>query len=360
MKNFVALTGMMLLLFVGCSEEEQAATDKAAVKSVTVEARTIQPQKFEQYLKLVGSVEAQNDVRISAEVPGRIERYFVEQGDLVRKGAPLLKIDDSKLQREQARLQAQTRQAREQYERLKKVYEQEGIGSEIDVINAKSTYEQTKAALEAAEVDLRNTTVRAPFDATVEKVLMEQGEMAGTGAALVRLIGNDQLKVSAGVPANYADVVSKGDQAEIWFDYQQADTLHLPISFVGQAIDPQARTFEVEIKLPPQKASYKVDMLSNIKLRTLSKDSVVVIGKEYIYKNDNQNVVYIRNKDQQENAVARAVPIQLGASYKNNVVISRGLSAGDQLITVGSSFLQDSMRIKVVEDKEKKLAQEKY
>src|SRR5699024_2066566 len=148
-------------------------------------------------------------------------------------------------------------------------------------------------ALEAVEVDLRNTTVRAPFDATVEKLLMEQGEMASTGAALVRLIGNNQLKVSAGVPANYADVVSKGDQAEIWFDYQQDDTLRLPISFVGQAIHPEAHTFEIKSNLAPQKENYKMNMLSNIKLRTFRKDSVVVIGKEYIYKNDNQNVAYI-------------------------------------------------------------------
>ncbi|MCW9705332.1 efflux RND transporter periplasmic adaptor subunit [Fodinibius salsisoli] len=356
-KQFTVLGIVMMLLLVGCAETQQAPEEET-VKSVTVETKKVQPQLFERHLKLVGSVEAQNDVRISAEVSGRVEQYYVEQGDAVSKGTPLLKIDDSKLQREKARLQAQTQQTKEQYERLSRVFEQDSIGSEIDVINAKTAYEQSRAALESVEVDLQNTTVRAPFDATVEDIMMEEGEMASPGAMLVRLIGNNRLKVSAGVPSNYSNVVNRGDSAEVWFDYQQADTLKLPISFVGKSINPEDRTFEIEVNLPAGGEDYKVDMVSNIKVQTLRQENAVVIGKEFLYQNGEQNVVYVVSEDSSGHTVAQVKPVQLGASYQNKVVIADGLGSGEQLITIGSSFLQDAMRIEVVEEKKKNLVQE--
>lgn len=345
------------MLLVGCSEEEQAPAETVA-KTVNVETETLKPELFEQYLKLVGTVEAQNDVRLSAEVSGRIEQYYVDQGDEVAKGEPLLQIDDDRLQREVDRLQAQTQQAREQYQRLKRVFEQDSVGSKMEVINAKANYEQSLAALKAAQVNLRNTTVEAPFDATVEEIVLEQGEMASPGTVLVRLIGTNQLKVSTGVPSTYANTIAKGDTAEIWFDFQQADTLKLPISFVGKAISPEARTFEVEIKLPPKSQNYKVDMISNVKIQTFRTDSAIVIGKEFLYQNEQQNVVYLVGQDKQGRSIARRQPVQLGATYQNEVVVEQGLNQGDRMITVGSSFLQDSMRITVVEDKQKNIVQE--
>jgi multidrug efflux pump subunit AcrA (membrane-fusion protein) len=97
------LTGIAgLILLAGCSEEQQAAQEEL-VKTVNVETKEIKEQPFERYLKLVGTVEAPNDVRISAEVSGRIEKYFVEPGDDVQQGQPILKIDDSQLVRERER-----------------------------------------------------------------------------------------------------------------------------------------------------------------------------------------------------------------------------------------------------------------
>ena len=358
MNKQLILTGILaVILFSACSEEQQA-TEEELVKTVNVETTTIDSQPFERYLKLVGTVEAQNDVRISAEVSGRITNYFVEQGDEVEKGEPILKIDDSQLVRERERLEAVTEQAKTNYERLKNLYEQDSVGSEIEYLNAKYNYEQNKASLEAVKVNIAKTTVNAPFDATVENVMLEEGEMASPGAVLVRLIGTNKLKVSTGVPSTYSDVVNRGDMARIWFDFQRADTTRLPITFVGKSISPQARTFEVEMKLPNDAQDYKVDMIANVMIRTLQQDEAVVIGKEFVYQDGNRDVVYTIAENGDGNAIARQRPVRLGASYQNNVVISDGLEPGDQLITVGSSFLQDSMRVTVVEAKDSRIAQQ--
>src|SRR5699024_259281 len=173
-----------------------------------------------------------------------------------------------------------------------------------------------------------------------------------------RLIGSDQLKVSAGMPSAYSNAVAGGDTAQVWFDFHQSDTLRLPITYVGGSIDPQTRTFEVEVKLPPQDENYKVDMISNIKIPTFRKDGAIVIGEEYVFKEGDQNVVYVVAEDADGNAVARMNRVTLGPSYQNEVIISEGLGADEQLITVGASFLQDSMHIEIVEEKKRNLVQQ--
>jgi len=335
-------------LFLSCSADQDDAPEEELVKSVNVETEILQPRSFERYLRLVGTVEAQNDVRISAEVAGRITEYYVEKGDNVNRDEPIAKIDDSQLIREKERLEALTAQAKENYERLKRLYEEENVGSEIEYLNAKYNYEQNKAALESVKVSLNKTTVRAPFSGTIEDRLVDAGEMVNPGVSMVRLLGSNRLKVSAGVPARFAEVVNRGDLAEIWFDFAPEDTLRLPITFVGNSIDPQARTFEVEIMLPAKSRKYKVDMIANVKIRTFKQEEVLVVGEEYIYQKEEGYVVYTIAKNEQGNTVAREVPVALGPSYENSVIVERGLNPGDELITVGSSFVQDNMRVTIV------------
>jgi len=355
-KLYIIITVLLAGLLTACAQEQEVSQEEL-IKTVNVQTETLHAKTFERFLRLVGTVESLNDVNISAEVSGRIEKYYADKGSRVAKGEKILKIDDSKLLQEKARLEAQTEQAREQYERLQRVFEQDSIGSEIDVINAKAAYRQSKSALESIKVDLQNTTVSAPFDAILEDRMLETGEMASPGAPLVRLIGREQLTVSAGVPSRFSDVVNIGDQAEVWFDFQSSDTLNFPITYVAESIDPQARTFEIEIALPANAEKYKIDMIANVKLKTLQRDSVIVVGEEYVFQKEQGFVVYTVGENDQGNSVAREQIVKLGPSYENNIVIEEGLTSGQQLITVGSSFLQNDTRVEVVESRSEEIAQ---
>lgn len=347
---------MLLVVAAACSQEEEPVQEER-VKTVNVETEKLAPKVFNRYLRLIGTVESQNDVMISAEVSGRVEQYYLDKGSYVQQGEPILKIDDSKLLQEKARLEAQTEQAREQYERLQRVFEQDSIGSEIDVINARAAFQQSKSALESIKVDIANTVVKAPFDAVLEERMIETGEMATPGTPLFRLIGRNRLKVTAGVPSRFADVVKQGDETEVWFDFQSSDTLSLPITFVAESIDPQARTFKIEILLPADAENFKIDMIANVKLKTLRRDNVVVIGEEHVYQKEEEFVVYTVGENENGERVAKERPVQLGPSYENNVVVESGLNPGEELITIGSSFLQDGTRIEVVGSRKEDIAQ---
>lgn len=359
MKKFNLLLILTLAAVISaCSGSETAENndDEPVGKTVNVETVILEPTTFQSQLRVVGNVETKNDIMISAEVGGRVVEQTVSEGEEVRKGQTILRLDDAKLRQEKERLEAATAQARENYERLQRVYEEGGIGSEIDVLNAKYNYQQSESALESIKVDLENTVITAPFDGTVESFVLEEGEMASPGMQVVRLIGTDTFIISAGVPARYADVIKSGDETEIWFDTQNADTLTGTISYVGNSIDPQSRTFRIEVLLPVQSKTYKVDMIANLRLNTLTEQNVLIVSEEFIYKEDTDFVTYVLVENENGDPIAKRKVVELGPSYRSDVIIRDGLSAGEELITIGSAFLNDGVRLNVVESRNGGLA----
>lgn len=342
---------LIAVLMVACSgsDTQENNDDEPVGKSVNVETQTLEPETFNSQLRVVGNVETKNDIMISSEVSGRVIEQVTEEGERVQKGQVILRINDAKLQQEKARLEAATEQARENYERLQRIYEEDGIGSEIEVLNAKFNYQQNNSALESLKVDIENATIEAPFDGRVESFLLEEGEMASPGMQVVRLIGTDTYIVSAGVPARYADVIRSGQAVELWFDSQDPDTLNGSISYVGNSIDPQNRTFRIEVLLPSQNNSYKVDMIANLRLTTLTEENVLVVTEEYIYKEEDEFVVFVKAEDEEGYPVAERRTVTLGPSFKSDVIIRSGLEVGEELITTGSAFLNDGARLNIVE-----------
>lgn len=359
MKNFKLLLILTLTLLISaCSGDDEPASngDEEMTKTVNVETKTITPGTFESFLRVVGNVETSDDIRISSEVSGRVIQHYVGEGETVSKGQEILKIDDSKLLQEKARLEAITAQARDNYERLQRIYEDESIGSEMDYLNARYNYEQSQSSLESIQVDLQNTTIKAPFDGRVETLMIEEGEMASPGMEIVRLIGSQKFIVSAGVPARYSDVIQPADQVKVWFDTQKADTLNGQITYVGSSINPQNRTFRIEVLLPEQRNRYKVDMIANLRLNTLSEEGVITSSEEFVYNENNQYIMYVVAENEQGKPIAEKRVVTLGPSYQTNVIIRDGLEVGDELVTVGSAFLNDGMRLNIIESENKNVA----
>ncbi|MEO1023568.1 MAG: efflux RND transporter periplasmic adaptor subunit [Bacteroidota bacterium] len=343
--NIVSIA--LFFSWVGCGGEQEVTQEpEELVKTINVTTTEVGLDTFNSFVRVVGTVETSDDIMISAEVSGKVIRFYIEEGARVKKGQYIAKIDDAKLTQEKARLEAQTAQAKTSYERLQKVYDEDGIGSEIDVLNAKYVYEQSVAALKSIQVDLENTVIKAPFNAILENTMVEEGEMVTPGMPVVRLIGSDAYILNAGVPARYASAVTKGDEVDYWFDVEANDVKKGVISYVGSSVTPSNRTFSVEVVLPDSKA-LKVDMIANMRLKTYEQDSVVVVSEEFVYSKDDRYVIYVLGENDEGKTIASEREVELGLSYRTKVIIKDGLTVGEQLITLGSAFLDDGMRVTV-------------
>lgn len=352
-KNHLTRIFLLMILSIGlanCSSNETENSEpEELIKMVNVETEQVVLQPFSSFLRLVGSVETSDDVLLSAEVNGKVLKHLVTEGQKVRRGQTILRLDDSKLRQEVARLEAVTAQAKTTWERIQNLYENENIGSEIDYLNAKYAYEQSASALNSLRVDLENTEVVAPFDGVVETIFAEEGEMLAPGMAAIRLIGSEQYVITAGVPARYANVVDLGDQVEVWFDTQLQDTLSGRVVYVANSIDPSNRTFKIDIQLPEGNSYYKVDMIANLRLNTLSMEEAIVVSEEFVYSKDDRYVMYVRGTNEEGKDIALEREVVLGPSFKTEVVIINGLTIGDEIITIGSAFLNNGVRINVVD-----------
>ena len=332
-----------------CSSDEMESSEpEELIKMVNVETEVLSSEPFNSFLRLVGTVETSDDVQLSAEVSGKVFMHVVSEGQKVQKGQTILRIDDAKLSQEVARLEAVVAQYETTWKRVQTLYEEENIGSEIDYLNAKYAYDQNKSALSSLSVDLENTEIIAPFTGVVETIFVEEGEMVAPGMPAIRLIGANQFVISAGVPARYANVVELGDRVDVWFDTQVQDTLAGTIVYVANSIDPSNRTFKIDIRLPSGKTYYKVDMIANLRLNTLSLNQAVVVSEEFVYSKGEGYVMYVKGTNSEGKDIALERKVELGPSFKTEVVINRGLAPGDEIITIGSAFLNDRVRINVV------------
>ena len=133
----LALGLVAAMVTAGCSpsgqEGEAAETNEGFVKVVNVEVEWIAPADFTTYIRLTGEIEALNDVEVSAEETGVIERFLAEKGDFVQAGAPIAKIRASVLGAMVAEAEASSKLADERFERQRQLWEDEQMGSEIAV-----------------------------------------------------------------------------------------------------------------------------------------------------------------------------------------------------------------------------------
>lgn len=350
MKTNTAALILFTILLAANSCTDEAQVPERDVRTVDVETVTMQPQVFESYLRQVGTVTSTGDVIVAAEVTGVVEEVIRREGQDVVSGEPVVRLDSSQLRQEFNRLEAATNQSRENYERLQRLFENEDIGSEIDVINARYTYEQNLSLLESARINLQNSVIKAPFSGTIENILSEQGSMVSMGSPVFRIVDGNEKKIRLGVPARYSNAVDMGDMAEIWFNYEPDSRYRLPVTFIGNTIDPMNRTFRVDIDLPKELQNVKLEMIANVRIRTQYIEDVLMVNEEFLFQKENRYVVYIEGRNDQGDAIAVERQIQLGPSFENQSVITDGINPGDVLITIGSSYLEDGTRINSLED----------
>lgn len=336
----------------GSAEADGAdpATDQEHFSRViNVEVMTVTPEPFVEEIQVTGTARANRDVMVAAEESGTIRKVFVDKGSHVAAGQPLMKIDDRILaaQVEQARAQAEL--ARQTWERRKRLWENDRVGSEIVYLQAKFAAEQTAASLRSLEARLARTTIRAPFAGVMDDRTVEVGSMVAPGQTVARVIDLDPVKIVGGVPERFAADIRPGAQATVTFDVLEGQRFRAKVSFVGSAVDARNRTFPIELVLPNRDDLIKPEMVANVAVvRRVVQDAVVVPQDALVRVEDGYVVFVVTNWN--EGPVAEVRPVQVGPAQHNTVVLEKGLVAGEKLIVVGQKSVADGDRVKVVEE----------
>lgn len=350
----VAPAAVLVTALAGCGGGAQAGEASAAAqpgaevgRRITVEVEALAPTPFTDYVRLTGTVEADRDVTIAAEESGVIRELYVEKGARVAAGQPIAKIDDRVLAPQAEQAAAEAALAKETWERQRRLWEEERIGTEIAYLRARYAAETADANARALAARLERTTIRAPVSGILDARFVEIGSMVAPGTPVARVVDSDPVKVVGGVPERFAGDVRRGSAVRITFDVLPGREFEGRIAFVGTAVDAQSRTFPIEVEIPNPGGDIKPGMVANISATRRAFDSVIAVPREAVVRTESGYIAYVA-VEQGGRTIAEARPLQLGPAQMNRIVVESGLQAGDRLIVVGQQQVAAGDLLEVV------------
>jgi membrane fusion protein (multidrug efflux system) len=334
-------------------EKLQAAIDAsnpdAANKARLVDLATVNSISFRHYIDLRGTVDAEDISYISPRLgPGQVKQVLIKQGQQVRKGQLLLKLDDA-LVRQQVTAATQQLQgiktqlglAKTLFERQKNLWDQ-GIGTEVQLISARTNMESIENQLRSsteqvkvAQEQLRALNIYSDVDGVADIVNINVGEtftgMTQAGPQ-IKIVNIKQPKVVISIPENYVAKMKKGIPVEVYIpdaDKKFSTTL----SLISQSIDPVLRGFIAEAKLP-RDASLKPNQVAVVQILDYNAANAVVVPVNTIQTDEAGKYVFVAEKSGTKLLAAKRA-VSLGEIYKDSAEVLSGLSAGDQLVILG-------------------------
>ncbi len=303
---------------------------------------------FMHYVELQGNVSTKQNLVIYPEYSGILTRVFVKEGQYVSKGQQLAKIDDGGLSQQVAQLQIQADLAKTTFERQERLWNQK-IGSEIQYLQAKSTYEAQQKAVDQLQQQVGKTIVRAPFSGTIDNVITEQGSVVAPGQSqLFRIVNLKNMYIETDVPERYVSNVTPGKSVKVEFPIL-GKSLDAKIRQAGNFINPANRTFKVEVAVPNKDKTIKPNLTAKLKINDYTNSKALLIPQSIISENaEGQQYVYTITDKKDSLAKAKRIIIETGKTQGDDIEVLSGLKNGDEIIREGARSVKDGQEVKIL------------
>lgn len=324
-------------------KELEETTDEEKVEVVLTE---LQPQKFEHFIEVSGSVEADQEVNVSPEGSGQILDIKVREGQRVSRGTLLATLNSEPIERTIDEVEINLEMARTTYERQKNLWDQ-NIGSELQYLQAKSTMESLEKQLEGLKAQKSMSSITAPVDGVIDVIYQKQGQIASPQVPFAKLVNIEKIKVYADVAESYLTKIDKGDEVVVYFPaIGKTDTTQ--IQLIGNFIDPNNRTFRIRLDLQNKDNLIKPNLDAVVKLRDYEAEGAIVIPSILIKEDFKGKYTFVVEPDGGKQ-VARKVYVKPGVSDNNRTEVKEGLEAGMKVVSEGFSQVIDGTVVHVNE-----------
>lgn len=345
MKQGYSRTAMMALLitlplFQGCAQDEVDSDDQTQNIPVVevVEAEISQQTQLVTY---TGTLEAMHTINVASNSPGRIDRLYVEEGDRVETGDPLILMEDNQLR--QARIAFDT--AQREYERLQPLYE-EGAVTRQQLDMAETEFENARINLDILE---ENTALHSRIDGIVTEKWFEEGEIysavpgeSGT-PAIIQVMQLNPLKLIVNVNESMRRFIEVGQAVRMTVDALPDDVFESEISRIFPTVDPVTRSFRVEVLVSNEEMRLSPGMFARVTIETQTYEGLFV-PREALLRGtsaNTQDVLFLVN----ENSIAVRQVVSVENFLNDQVRISEGVAPGQHVVIRGKQRLIDGTEV---------------
>ncbi|WP_186991864.1 efflux RND transporter periplasmic adaptor subunit [Constantimarinum furrinae] len=308
---------------------------------------TVNDTLFSHFIDIQGNVETNQNILIYPEYQGLLTKVYVKEGDRVSKGQVLARIDDGGLSNQLAQLETQYQLAKTTYERQQRLWDQK-IGSEIQYLQAKSNMEASQSAVNQMRAQLGRTTVRAPFSGEIDEVITEQGQVVAPGSqALMRIVNLSDMYVKASIPENYLGSITQGTKVKVSFPALNT-SIDGKVKSVGNYINPNNRTFDIEIDIPNKDKMIKPNLVAKLEINDYSEDDAKLIPANVIQENSKgEKFVFLISEVENDEAMVTKRQVETGKKYEGQIEVLSGLEDGETIVKEGALTLKDGSKVKI-------------
>ena len=325
-------------------EAEIAIQDpSSAAKPKLVAITSLTSQKFTHFVDLQGKITTNNIYYVTPRgTGGQVKELKVKQGDFVKKGQLLVKLDDAITQQTLKQQEVQLSYLKDLYNRQKNLWDQ-GIGTEVQFITAKNNVEGMEKQIAITKEQLTTSNVYAEVSGVAETVTIHVGEFfTGAPTAAISIVSTADMKAVVDVPENYLTRIKKG--ASVVVEIPEINKkFNTTISLISQTINANSRGFTAEAKIPGD-INIKPNQLAMVRIQDYEAPNVIVVPLTALQTDDKGKYVYVQ-ADENGKKVARKKVVVPGEVYGDNIEIKQGLGVGDKLITDGFQSLYDGQLI---------------
>lgn len=307
-------------------------------------------ENFDHYIEIQANIKTRQNVLLYPEYTGTLKKIYVEEGQEVKKGKLLAQIDDAGLKNQLEQLQIQAALSKTTYERTQRLWDQ-NIGAEIQLLQAKATYESQLKSIAQLKKQLQRTRILAPFSGIIDEIVANNGANLLPGQTpVLRIVNLKKMYTEASVPERYLSQIKKGTTATVKIPMLGRE-YPTTVRQTGNFINPNNRSFRVETPLPNPDEMIKPNLSCILKINDYSNPEALMIplriikenavGKKYIFKltPDGKDQVYRTEQ----------VFVKLGKKSADKVEILEGIQTGDLLVDEGATIVENNQRVKNIQ-----------
>ncbi len=310
---------------------------------VPVKVTEVKETTFEHYVNVQGSIIADNNVMVSPQMAGMITQINVKEGQNVKRGQLLGRLNDDVLRKSLDELAVQLELADTVYSRQKNLWAQK-IGSEIQLLQAKTQKEGLERRIATTQEQLSLMEIRSPISGVVDQVTPKVGEVVAPGMPAFNILNLNSLSFKADVSEAYIPYIKRGDKVTIKFP-MIGKTVDSKVSTISQNINPVNRTVTVEVDLPGGDQMLKANLSGEIAINDVSNENAIVVPINQVQSVGDKEFVMVAVRSENGEYTAQRVEITTGISYQGNIEVLSGLQKGAQLITEGAAGLSEGAQV---------------
>jgi multidrug efflux system membrane fusion protein len=347
----VIAAAALAVLLAACSKPPEKTEDIRPVRAIVLTANSVDIDA-----EFPGEVRARVESRLAFRVPGKITARKVDPGTLVKRGQVLMQLDPQDLQLSQAQAMAGLRAAETNRDLAKaelKRYQELRVKNFVSqaVLDQKlSAWKAAQANVDAAQAGYRGqsnqagyATLVADIDGVVTAVDAEVGQVVTPGTPVVRVAKTTEKEIVIGLPEDKVDTLRKVQDVTVRLWANPKVVIPGKIREVSPVADAATRTYAVKVSIPDSAEDVKLGMTALVQFSSTTAQPMIRVPLTALYHEKATTSVWVV-----ENGAVKLVPVQVGGTAGNEVVLIGGVKPGQTVVTAGVNLIKQGQKVKIM------------